>query len=477
MHQSHLDNEKFGELLEVASAALFTDEIQEEASELVAKMSEGADLQTVIAELYEYSRSVSAMTLTNILHAMFTQEEVDEMIESYTNSGATDLVEEVGAWIEKVNSAKELTDNENHLSQDDFLREGRIEEEDIIAAESGDTSAMIRIGEAYKYAFIASKNKKYFEASKNWFIKAAKAGDVNAFEELGFLFIQAEDGKEAKFWFEKAINAGVELPFNIEEVDFNSEEAEDYDKEVDEEGEQFVADQAANNRALREWLPKAEAGDFQAMNRVALAFLREINLSAAFGWYVKAMNVQKSGYPWTYSAAFCAIQLDTLDTFSEILVKAADNGNVDAMFVLKFLVEETGDLESSPSWHKWMSRMDDPKAKQNLVMCINDIIFSVCIKTENWDMIDFLAPKAISLNVPNQSTNAVSNWAISKYVAGDFGSAKDLFLQALERSDQYAEREASFYLSKIFQREGNRKLSRFYEKRCRKAGGYQARYE
>jgi hypothetical protein len=79
--------------------------------------------------------------------------------------------------------------------------------------------------------------------------------------------------------------------------------------------------------------------------------------------------------------------------------------------------------------------------------------------------------------VPNQSTNALSNWAISKYVAGDFGSAKDLFLQALERSDQYAEREASFYLSKIFQREGNRKLSRFYEKRCRKAGGYEATYE
>ena len=95
-----MDNNQFSKVLENATEAIYTNEIQDEASALVATIAEGADLQTIIRELFEYSQSVSAMTLTKVLHALYTQQEIDGMIETHTDSMATDLVSEISDYLE-----------------------------------------------------------------------------------------------------------------------------------------------------------------------------------------------------------------------------------------------------------------------------------------------------------------------------------------------------------------------------------------
>ena len=95
-----MDNNQFSKILENATEAIYTNEIQDEASALVATIAEGVDLQTIIRELFEYSQSVSAMTLTKVLHALYTPQEIDGMIETHTNSMATDLVSEISDYLE-----------------------------------------------------------------------------------------------------------------------------------------------------------------------------------------------------------------------------------------------------------------------------------------------------------------------------------------------------------------------------------------
>jgi Tfp pilus assembly protein PilF len=86
---------------------------------------------------------------------------------------------------------------------------------------------------------------------------------------------------------------------------------------------------------------------------------------------------------------------------------------------------------------------------------------------------DFLLDQAVRLNIPNESTNALSNWGVVKFEVGNFDEAQKKFEQALERSDQYAEAEASFYLAKIHKANGNKELADLYDAKCQAAGGYE----
>ena len=86
---------------------------------------------------------------------------------------------------------------------------------------------------------------------------------------------------------------------------------------------------------------------------------------------------------------------------------------------------------------------------------------------------DFLLDQAVRLNIPNESTNALSNWGIVKFEVGNFDEAQKKFELALERTDQYAEAEASFYLAKIHAANGNKDLADLYDSKCQAAGGYQ----
>ena len=86
---------------------------------------------------------------------------------------------------------------------------------------------------------------------------------------------------------------------------------------------------------------------------------------------------------------------------------------------------------------------------------------------------DFYAPTVFNMDVKDQSTNAMSNWGVSYYLRGRFDSAIAAFDIALDRKDKFAENEASFYLSKIYEKQGDVVKSEEYRKRCDAAGGYE----
>ena len=88
------------ELLEAGHEAIFTDEIKSEAEGLMATIQEGCDLETIISELFEYSQSVVAMTMTKFLHTIYTPEQVDEKIEEHRNYISEKLVGEIESYLE-----------------------------------------------------------------------------------------------------------------------------------------------------------------------------------------------------------------------------------------------------------------------------------------------------------------------------------------------------------------------------------------
>ena len=103
---------------------------------------------------------------------------------------------------------------------------------------------------------------------------------------------------------------------------------------------------------------------------------------------------------------------------------------------------------------------------------INNYIYGYLIPTKSWAEIDLLVKLAASKNVHQQSTNAISNGAVALYVQGKMDEAKEQFLIALDRPDEFAEREASWFLARIYEEAGEKKLAKEYAERCENAGGY-----
>ena len=87
--------------MEAATDAIYTNEITEEASGLVATIAEGVDLETVIKELHQYSQALSAMVLTKVLHTMYDGETIEKMIEGYQDELTTEMFDEIDAYLQK----------------------------------------------------------------------------------------------------------------------------------------------------------------------------------------------------------------------------------------------------------------------------------------------------------------------------------------------------------------------------------------
>lgn len=86
--------------MEAATDAIYTNEITEEASGLVATIAEGVDLETVIKELHQYSQALSAMVLTKILHTLYDEQTIDQMIEDYGDQLAKNMFDEIDAFLQ-----------------------------------------------------------------------------------------------------------------------------------------------------------------------------------------------------------------------------------------------------------------------------------------------------------------------------------------------------------------------------------------
>jgi tetratricopeptide (TPR) repeat protein len=134
------------------------------------------------------------------------------------------------------------------------------------------------------------------------------------------------------------------------------------------------------------------------------------------------------------------------------------------------VAESTKSPEDHESDFAWLT--DEGVGNAEVAASINDAIYYFLIPRKQWGGVASYAQTAIALEVPNQSTNARSNWGIANFMEGDYESAKSLFLAALEREDKFSEDEASYYLSVIYEKEGDKKRSEIYRKRCELAGGY-----
>jgi hypothetical protein len=104
---------------------------------------------------------------------------------------------------------------------------------------------------------------------------------------------------------------------------------------------------------------------------------------------------------------------------------------------------------------------------------INTLVFSWLFKECDFEEIDQLLDTAIRLEIPRETTIAMSNLGISKYLQGEIEEAIRLFTDALAREDGAAEDEASFYLARIFSAAGESKKAVEFENRCTAAGGYE----
>ena len=130
--------------------------------------------------------------------------------------------------------------------------------------------------------------------------------------------------------------------------------------------------------------------------------------------------------------------------------------------------------EQKNSLYAWIG--DEGIGNAAVASCLNDGMYSIFIPNEYWGAFDFYAPTAFRLDVKDQSTNAMSNWGVAHYIQGNFEMAIKCFEIALDREDKFAEDEASFYLSKIYEKQGDLAKSEEYRKRCEAAGGYEPTY-
>jgi tetratricopeptide (TPR) repeat protein len=120
--------------------------------------------------------------------------------------------------------------------------------------------------------------------------------------------------------------------------------------------------------------------------------------------------------------------------------------------------------------------VDEGVGKAAVGSAINDSIFRYFLPEEQWGGVEWYALRAIEMEIHNETTNAISNWGLSKYLQGDYEFAILLFTRALDREDKFAEDESSFYLSKIYEKQGDLVKSEEYRKRCEAAGGYEPTY-
>jgi tetratricopeptide (TPR) repeat protein len=90
------------------------------------------------------------------------------------------------------------------------------------------------------------------------------------------------------------------------------------------------------------------------------------------------------------------------------------------------------------------------------------------------ELVEELADRSLSLEVYGETTNTMANMGIAYLMLGDQSRAIAALEAALERADEFAEAEASFFLADIYQRQGNHALAEEYANRAQEAGGYEA---
>jgi len=114
----------------------------------------------------------------------------------------------------------------------------------------------------------------------------------------------------------------------------------------------------------------------------------------------------------------------------------------------------------------------------HLASAINTLAYSWWIPqlTDNpsgLGVLEFYLEQAVSLNVLDDSTNALTNLGLARLIAGDLEKAKQALEHALEREDNHGNAEAKLYLSFLYRKQGNSKMEEKYMEKSKAAGGFE----
>ena len=216
-----------------------------------------------------------------------------------------------------------------------------------------------------------------------------------------------------------------------------------------------------------------------------VALLTAINdLYASFFFFEDQsyFGVDLQGVLWRVPGELNGVaeQLDLLGQESEVadngsygfsdleqMVKAAELGSSEAMEWLgNYYRRELYDLEQAENWFSKAANLGNASAA-------NTLIYAILIPRKDWDSVDRFVQLAVATDTENQSTNAISNGAIAKYLQGNVEEAIEGFNLALSRDDHFADSEASWWLAMIYDELGNVDLESKYAQICFDSGGYE----
>lgn len=134
----------------------------------------------------------------------FTAEELREMrLQDYL-----ELKKEFGNEVLPTAHLIEMSPGELFLKGDELYENGNFEEAFsafLMAAEQGDTSCMTRVASMYTCGEGVSCD---FDKAIEWELKAIEGGETSALVNLGISYRMKGNLKKARYWFEKAIEAG-----------------------------------------------------------------------------------------------------------------------------------------------------------------------------------------------------------------------------------------------------------------------------
>lgn len=148
------------------------------------------------------------------------------------------------------------------------------------------------------------------------------------------------------------------------------------------------------------------------------------------------------------------------------LLKAANLGHAGAMeSVGTYLLINTDELQQATEWLTKAGDLGNASAA-------NTLIYGILIPNKSWDEISHYVDVAVATNTYGQSTNALSNGAIAKYLQGDVDAAISGFKLALDREDHFADGEASWWLAMIYNELGDVDNEKKFVALCLESGGH-----
>ena len=147
-------------------------------------------------------------------------------------------------------------------------------------------------------------------------------------------------------------------------------------------------------------------------------------------------------------------------------LQAAELGNLQAMATLGSYYKD--DEEDTDQATHWLTKAAD----LGYASAANTLIFSILIPAQEWDLIEHYVNLAVASNTEDESTNALSNGAIAKYLQGKTEESIECFKEVLQREDHFADSEASWWLAMIYNELGDDVNERKYVSICLESGGF-----